>query len=86
MTVSYDTNIFLNTLTYDIEFSDGDIKEWSANVIAENMHSQVDEDGRNIQILDSIVDYRKDTNALHKTDARTRTKRGYQRLRQKISG
>ena len=36
---SYDPNLFLNTLTYDVEFSDGEIKEYSANMIVENMHS-----------------------------------------------
>ena len=60
MTSSYDPHPFLNIFTYDVEFSDGEIEQHSVNVIAENMHSQVDEDGSNIQILDSIVDYRKD--------------------------
>ena len=36
---SYDHNPFLNALTYDVEFSDGEINEYSANVIAENMCS-----------------------------------------------
>ena len=39
---SCDPTPFLNTLTYDVDFSDGKFKECSANVIAENMHSQVD--------------------------------------------
>ena len=56
MTRSHDPNPFLNTLTFDIDFSDGNVKEHSDNVIAENLHSQADEDGHNTQILDSIVD------------------------------
>ena len=47
-TASCDPNIFLYTFTYDFEFFDGEIKENSADVIAENIHSQVDEDGCNI--------------------------------------
>ena len=35
---SYDANPFLNTLTYDVEFSDSNIKEYSANVIVENIY------------------------------------------------
>ena len=70
ITGSYDLNPFLSTLKYDVEFSDGEIKEHSANVIAEKTHSQVDEDGRNIKILDSIVDYGKDRNSVDKTDTR----------------
>ena len=77
---SHDPNPFLNTLTYDVEFSDGDIKEYSANVIAENMYSQVDENGCNTQMFDSIVDYRKDSNAVDKSDTRLRTKSGQQFL------
>ena len=73
---SYDPNHFLNTLTHDVEFSDGKIKEHSANIIAENMCSQVDEDGCNTQILDSIVDYRNDSNVFDKDDMCLRTKSG----------
>ena len=67
-TGSCDYNLLFNALTYDVEFSNSEIKECSANVIAENMHSQVDEDGCNAQILDSIVDYRKDRNLFDKSD------------------
>ena len=41
---SHDHNPFLKTLLYDVNFSDGEIKEHSANVMAENIHSQMDED------------------------------------------
>ena len=50
--VSCDPNIFLNTLSYHVEFSDGDIKDYSDKVIAENMHSQVDEGSHCTQIMD----------------------------------
>ena len=36
---TYDENPFLNTIIYDVEFPDGEIKEYAANVIAENMYS-----------------------------------------------
>ena len=38
---SYNENPFLNTLVYDVQFPDGEIKEYVANVIAENIYSQV---------------------------------------------
>ena len=41
----YSPNNFLHTLNYDVEFLHGKNKEHSANVIAENMHAQVDDDG-----------------------------------------
>ena len=40
--------------------------------------AQVDDDVHNLKILDAIVDYRKDSNAVDKVDMRTRTKSGYQ--------
>ena len=85
-TGSHDANLFLNTLTYDVEFSDDDVKEHSADVIAENMCSQVDEDGCNDQILDSIVDHRKCRSVVDKSAMRICTKSGQKRLRRKTSG
>ena len=35
----YDSNPMLNTMVYDVEFSDGYIREHRANVIANNMYS-----------------------------------------------
>ena len=40
----HDTTIF-NSIIYDVEFPDGEVKEYSANVIDENMLSQVDNEG-----------------------------------------
>ena len=42
-----------------IEFDDGMVKEYAANVIAENMLSQVDSDGVTIQLLESIIDFKR---------------------------
>ena len=39
---TYDDNPMLNTLSYNVEFSDGEVREYSANIIAENMYAQVD--------------------------------------------
>ena len=36
-TGTYHDNPFLNTITYDVEFSDGQVKEYGAIIIAENM-------------------------------------------------
>ena len=82
VTGSYDTNPFLNTLTCDIEFPDGEIREYSANVIAENIYAQVDDEGHSVQILDAIVNCRKDSSAFEKADMRVHTKSGQCRLRQ----
>ena len=60
MTGTYHDNPFLNTVTYDMEFSDGQVKEYSANIIAENMLTQVDSDGYSLSLMDSIIDHHKD--------------------------
>ena len=44
----YDPNSFLNTIIYDIKFLDSEVKKYSANMIAENMHIQVDEDSYSV--------------------------------------
>ena len=44
-TGTYYDNPFLNTITYDVEFSDREVKKYGANIIAENMPTQVDSDG-----------------------------------------
>ena len=83
---SHDPNAFIKTLTCDVELPHGKIKYFSANVIAENMHAQVDDDGHDVQMLDAIVYYRKDRNKADKDDTRLRTKSRQQILRKTTSG
>eukprot|EP00980_Cylindrotheca_fusiformis_P014396 scaffold3830_cov85-Cylindrotheca_fusiformis.AAC.8 len=56
----YDENPYLNSMVYEVEFSDGQVKEYAANVIAENMLTQVDSDGYSTTIMKGIVDFKKD--------------------------
>ena len=62
----YHSNPILNTRVYDVQFPDGMIQQYSANIIAENLYSQVDEDGRRYTMLDDIVEYSNDANAIDK--------------------
>lgn len=57
-------NPILDTRVYDVQFEDGTIKEYAANVLAENLFSQVDELGYQYQNLESIMDHRKDHTAI----------------------
>jgi hypothetical protein len=45
MAGTYDDNPYLNTMIYEVEFPDGELKEYAANVITENMLTQVDSEG-----------------------------------------
>ena len=43
--VTVHSNPILDTRVYEVEFPDGQVMEYAANVIAENLYSQVDQDG-----------------------------------------
>ena len=82
----YDQNPRLNSLVYEVEFPDGQVKEYAANVLAENMLSQIDSEGFSTTLFDGIVDYRKDETAVDKADRFLVTKRGRRKLRQTTVG
>jgi hypothetical protein len=62
-------NPLLDTRVYEVAFPDGSTDEYAANIIAENMYSQVDEEGRQFNIIDELVDHRMGHDALHPDDA-----------------
>ena len=84
---TYDDNPFLNTIIYEVEFPDGQVKDYAANVIAENMLTQVDSDGFTLTMMDGIIDYeRDDAVAIPKSDAYVVTRRGRKRHRRTTVG
>ena len=84
---SYDDNPVLNSIVYEVEFPDGQVKEYAANVIAENMLTQVDSEGFSLTMMEGIVDYEKDeSNAVSKQDKYVVTRRGQRRLRKTTVG
>ena len=54
----------LNTALYDVEFPDGAVKPYGANVIAENILNTVDEEGMFSQFLEGVVGHRRDKTPL----------------------
>ena len=86
-TGTYHDNPFLNTITYDVEFPDGQVKEYSANIIAKNMLTQVDSDGYSLSLMDSIIDHQRDpSQAILIEDKYLMTKSGQKRLRKTTKG
>ena len=83
---AFDNNPLLNSLIYDVEFPDGTIREYAANVIAQNMYSSLDESGFSQLILDCIMDHSKDNSAVAKADKYLITKKGNRRLRKTTVG
>ena len=62
------SNPILDTCEYEAEFTDGSREIYMANLIAENMYSQVDEEGQQYTLLNEIIDHKSDGKALSKDD------------------
>ena len=77
----YDDNPYRNSIIYEVEFADGEVREYTANLIAEGMLTQVDTEGNHLQLMEGIVDWRRDDSvAIPKVDRYVYKKRGRQRL------
>ena len=83
---TYDDNPVLNSHIYEVEFPDGEIKEFAVNVLAENCLSQVDQNGHHSQLLDCITNVRFDYRAIAKADGFNTTKRGQRKRGQTTVG
>jgi hypothetical protein len=57
-------NPIMDTRIYQVTFPDGDTAEYSANVIAECLYSQVDNEGNQYLLLDSIIDHKRTKEAV----------------------
>ena len=62
------SNPILDTRLYKVEFPDGDVAEFTANVIAENMFSQCDDAGNQYCLMSGIVDHKSNDKAVSKSD------------------
>ena len=60
------TNPIFDTHLYQVQLPGGQVDNYSANVIAENLYFQLDNDGHRYLLMDSIIDYEKDETALLK--------------------
>ena len=61
-------NPLLDTRKYIVEFPNGELSEYTANVIAESMIAQCDEAGNDVRLLDAIIDHKSDGNAVSDAD------------------
>ena len=82
----FDANPLLNTTTYDVVFPDDSVQHFGANIIAQNLYNQVDENGHCQRHLDCILDYKKDSTAVTKENMFILTKSGQKRMRQSTIG
>ena len=70
-----------------MEFPDSQVKEYAANIMAENMLTQVDSDGMSTTLMEAIVDHRRDEEkALQHHDKYVQTMNGRCHLRKTTKG
>eukprot|EP00957_Ditylum_brightwellii_P036978 2799777-Ditylum_brightwellii.AAC.1 len=73
-------------MVYEVEFRDGQFKDYAANVITENIITQVDFDGLSITMLGAITDWQRDESAVEKVDKYLVTQCGQRRSRKTTQG
>ena len=79
-------NPLLNTLMYDIAFPNGDLRKYSANIIAVNLLAQVDPEGYHTNFLEAIQDHKWDGTAVPMSGKYFKTKQARQTQRKTTVG
>ena len=79
-------NPFLDTRAYTVESPDEREESLTANPIAQNIYSQLDEEGNKYLLLDDIIDYKRNENAVDKSDAFITMKNGVRRRKETTQG
>ena len=79
-------NPMLDTRLYEVEFLDGYRASVSANELAINLFSQVDEEGNRFVLFDEIVDHRTDGNQISEENAFITSSNGGRRRKETTKG
>jgi hypothetical protein len=79
-------NPLLDTREYDVEFRDGHSESLSANLIAQHLFSQIDEEGNIHVLLDDVIDHERGERAVSKEDAFVMNRNGVKRRRETTQG
>ena len=69
-------NPMLDTRKYEVQFNDGYQAEYFANVLAENLYSQFDDEGREHLLIKEITRHRSNSSAITTEDGYVITKSG----------
>ena len=62
------SNPILDSRVYITEFDDGGVAEYTTNILAESIYSNIDDDGMQYAILEGILGHRKTDDAIKKQD------------------
>lgn len=80
------SNPIINTITYEVEYTNGHKASLAANAIAENMFAQVDDKGNCHVLFGEISDRRTDGSEVKQQDAFITTKTGTKRRKEMTKG
>ena len=75
-------NPILDTRMYEVEYLDGERTSLAANNIAENLSTQVDDEGNHQVLMDEIIGHRSNKHAMKEQDAFITIKMGTMRCRE----
>ena len=79
-------NPLLDSRQYEVQYLDGGTEILTANIIAENMLAQVDEEGHRSLLLDEIEDFRTTGAAIKESESTYKTKTGVERRKRTTKG
>jgi len=79
-------NFILDSRVYIVEWSDGRTEELMANIIAENLFAQVDDEGHRFVLLDDIIDHRSTEDYISGDDGFIHLENGMKRRRHTTQG
>ena len=80
------SNPILDSRVYELEYEDGYTVPVSANTIVENLFNQVNDEGRRLMILDTIIGHRTDGSEVQEKDAYVTSSNGIKRRKQTTVG
>ena len=69
-------NHLVNMLMHDIEFPNGDVINYAANIIAVNLLAQVDPEGFHTNVLEEILYHKRDGTAVPMSGKYFKSKQG----------
>ena len=79
-------NPILDTRIFEVEFVDGHTAAMTANAIAENLFSQVDQEGHRLILMDEVVDHRRGSDAVTHENAFIASRNGRKRRKETTRG
>ena len=64
MVGNFSKNPQQDTTMYEVEFTDGYIESYAANIIAESIYEKLDDEGNQFRLIEEIIEHKKDSTAI----------------------